>query len=675
MKKEEIIRLYKEKIKRFTYNNFLYFEKSTPEISDAEFDALKKEILNLEKDYTFLKHKDSPSKNIGFKPSKNFKKVLHKVPMLSLANAFSEEDLKNFEKKIFNFLDQKKNKILEYSAEPKIDGISASLTYKKGKFIQGLSRGDGKQGEDITFNLLTIKDIPKYITSKDFPKEIDIRGEVFIKNSDFKKIKDNFANPRNAASGSLRQKNPSDTKKIPLKFIAYTYGYEKGLAVNTQSEFLEKLKKWGFKINPQNKVASGIKDLMSNYRKIEDKREELDFDIDGIVYKINNLSLQKRLGNVANAPRWAIAHKFSANKSVSIILNIDIQVGRTGALTPVAKIKPVKIGGVVVSNATLHNEDEILRKDIRVGDTVIIERAGDVIPHVVSVDVKKRSKDSKKFVFPVHCPSCGSLTVKDYNEVTKKKDAVRRCSSVGYDCEEIAKEKIKHFVSKEAFNIDGFGKKIVEKFWQIGFVRLPQDIFKLNYDKIASLDGWGKLSVANLRYSINEKKIISLEKFIYSLGIRHIGLENAKLISKHLKKLSSLIDLSKKNNFQELLNVDGIGETQVNSIKNFFSNDTNFMVLEELGQILTIKNQLESKKTGLLSNKTFMLTGKLNGMSRAEAKSLIELNSGSIISNISKKLDFLIAGEKPTKRKVDMALALNIKVLSQEEWNKMLKKT
>ena len=675
MKKEEIIRLYKDKIKKFTYNNFLYFEKSTPEISDAEFDALKKEILQLEKDYTFLKHKNSPSKNVGFKPSKNFKKVSHKVPMLSLANAFSEEDLKNFEKKIFNFLDQKQDKILEYSAEPKIDGISASLTYKKGKFIQGLSRGDGKQGEDITSNLLTIKDIPKFITNKDFPKEIDIRGEVFIKNSDFKKIKDNFANPRNAASGSLRQKNPSDTKKIPLKFIAYTYGYEKGLGVSTQSEFLEKLKKWGFKINPQNKVISGIKDLMSNYKNIENKREELDFDIDGIVYKINNLSLQKRLGNVANAPRWAIAHKFSANKSISKILNIDVQVGRTGALTPVAKIKPVKIGGVVVSNATLHNEDEIVRKDIRVGDTVTIERAGDVIPHVVSVDIKKRDKDSKKFIFPVHCPSCGSLTVKDYNEITKKKDAVRRCSSVGYNCEEIAKEKIKHFVSKEAFNIDGFGKKIVEKFWQIGFVRLPQDIFKLNYDKIASLDGWGKLSVANLRYSINEKKIISLEKFIYSLGIRHIGLENAKLISKHLKKLSNLINLSKKNNFQELLNVDGIGETQINSIKNFFSNETNLMVLEELGKILTIKNQIETKKTGLLSNKTFMLTGKLDGMSRAEAKSLIELNSGSIVSNISKKLDYLIAGQKPTKRKVDMALALNIKVLSQEEWNKLLKKT
>ncbi len=674
MEKEEIIKLYKEKIKRYTYNNFLYFEKSTQEISDAEFDALKKEILKLEKDYTFLKHKDSPSKNVGFKPSKNFKKVLHKVPMLSLANAFSEEDLKNFEKKIFNFLDRKQDKILEYSAEPKIDGISASLTYKKGKFIQGLSRGDGKQGEDITSNLLTIKDIPKFITSKDFPKEIDIRGEVFIKNSDFKKIKDNFANPRNAASGSLRQKNPSDTKKIPLKFIAYTYGYEKGLGVSTQSEFLEKLKKWGFKINPQNKVISGIKDLMSNYKNIENKREELDFDIDGIVYKINNLSLQKRLGNVANAPRWAIAHKFSANKSISKILNIDIQVGRTGALTPVAKIKPVKIGGVVVSNATLHNEDEIVRKDIRVGDTVTIERAGDVIPHVVSVDKDKRDKDIKKFVFPTKCP-CGFKTVKEFNKITKKFDAVRRCPDRGFDCDIMAIEKLKHFVSKEAFNIDGLGKKIVEQFWELKLIKLPQDIFSLDYSKIEKLDGWGKLSVANLRYSINEKKIIPLEKFIYSLGIRHIGLENAKLISKHLKKLSNLINLSKKNNFQELLNIDGIGETQINSIKNFFSNVTNLMVLEELGQILTIKNQLEPKKTGLLSNKTFMLTGKLNGMSRAEAKSLIELNSGSIISNISKKLDFLIAGEKPTKRKVDMALALNIKVLSQEEWNKMLKKT
>ena len=675
MKKEEIKKIYKEKIKKFVHFNFLYFEKSNPKVSDAEFDDLKNEILKLEKDYKFLNHKDSPSNNVGFKPSKNFKKVKHKVAMLSLANAFEEEDLKNFEKKILNFIDKKNNFILEYSAEPKIDGISASLNYKNGVFVQGLSRGDGKEGEDITSNLMTIDDIPKNIKSDDFPEEIDIRGEVFIKNSDFKKIKDKFANPRNAASGSLRQKNSEDTKKIPLKFIAYTYGYEKSLNVNSQGEFLGKLKKWGFNINPLNKILSGTKNLISNYKNIENKRDDLDFDIDGIVYKINDIKLQKRLGNVANAPRWAIAHKFSANKATSEILNIEIQVGRTGALTPVAKIKPVNIGGVVVSNATLHNEDEIIRKDIRVGDIATIERAGDVIPHVISVDIKKRKNNSKKFIFPISCPSCGSKTIKEYNQVTKKKDAVRRCSSEGYECEKIAKEKIKHFVSKEAFNIDGFGKKIVENFWQIKLIRLPQDIFNLNYDRLQSLDGWGKLSVANLKYSINLKKTISFERFIYSLGIRHIGLENAKLISKHLKSPSNFIRMEKNKNFKELLNIDGIGETQINSIKNFFSNATNLKVIKELLKILNIQNAVEIKGDGLLANKSFMLTGKLDGMSRAEAKSVIELNSGSIVSNVSKKLDYLIIGEKPTKKKIDMAKELKVKIISQEEWNKMLNKT
>ena len=675
MKKEEIKKIYNEKIKKFVHYNFLYFEKSNPKVSDAEFDDLKNEILKLEKDYKFLNHKDSPSNNVGFKPSKNFKKVKHKVAMLSLANAFDEEDLKNFEKKILNFIDKKNNFILEYSAEPKIDGISASLNYKNGVFVQGLSRGDGKEGEDITSNLMTIDDIPKNIKSGDFPEEIDIRGEVFIKNSDFKKIKDKFANPRNAASGSLRQKNSEDTKKIPLKFIAYTYGYEKSLNVNSQVEFLGKLKKWGFNINPLNKILSGTKNLISNYKNIENKRDDLDFDIDGIVYKINDIKLQKRLGNVANAPRWAIAHKFSANKATSEIQNIEIQVGRTGALTPVAKIKPVNIGGVVVSNATLHNEDEIIRKDIRVGDIATIERAGDVIPHVISVDIKKRKNNSKKFIFPISCPSCGSKTIKEYNQVTKKKDAVRRCSSEGYECEKIAKEKIKHFVSKEALNIDGFGKKIVENFWQIKLIRLPQDIFNLNYDRLQSLDGWGKLSVANLKYSINLKKTISFERFIYSLGIRHIGLENAKLISKHLKSPSNFIRMEKNKNFKELLNIDGIGETQINSIKNFFSNATNLKVIKELLKILNIQNAVEIKVDGLLANKSFMFTGKLDGMSRAEAKSVIELNSGSIVSNVSKKLDYLIIGEKPTKKKIDTAKELKVKIISQEEWNKMLNKT
>lgn len=419
MKKEEIKKLYKKKINQFKKNNFLYFEKNAPKISDSSFDQLKSEILELEKKFSFLKSQDSPSKVLGFKPSKNFNKVSHKKPMLSLANAFSEEDLKNFEKKIFNFLDQSQNTALEYSAEPKIDGISASLLYKNGEFVQGLSRGDGKEGEDITANLKTIKDIPKKINSKNFPEEIDIRGEVFIQNSDFETIKEKFANPRNAASGTLRQKNPEDTKKIPLKFIAYTYGFEKGMKIENQSEFLNYLDKWGFKTNPFNKTLIGIEELMKNYISIEKIRNEINFDIDGIVYKINDFKIQKRLGNVANAPRWAIAHKFSANKGVSKILDIDIQVGRTGALTPVAKIKPINIGGVVVSNATLHNEDEINRKDIRIGDVAIVERAGDVIPHVVSVDKDKRNKDIKKFIFPTKCP-CGFNTVKEFNKITKK---------------------------------------------------------------------------------------------------------------------------------------------------------------------------------------------------------------------------------------------------------------
>ncbi len=675
MKKEEIKKLYKKKIIQFKKNNYLYFEKNAPKINDADFDQLKIEILELEKKFSFLKSQDSPSKVLGFKPSKNFNKVSHKKPMLSLANAFSEEDLKNFEKKIFNFLDHSKNTTLEYSAEPKIDGISASLFYKNGEFVQGLSRGDGKEGEDITANLKTIKDIPKKINSKNFPEEIDIRGEVFIQNSDFENIKKKFANPRNAASGTLRQKNPEDTKKIPLKFIAYTYGYEKGMNIKNQTEFLHYLNEWGFKTNPLNKTLIGIETLMKNYSFIEKKRNEIDFDIDGIVYKINDFKIQKRLGNVANAPRWAIAHKFSANKGVSKILDIDIQVGRTGALTPVAKIKPINIGGVVVSNATLHNEDEIVRKDIRINDIAVIERAGDVIPHIISVDKEKREKNSKRFNFPVNCPSCGSKTVKEFNNLTKKEDSVRRCSSEGFECEKVSVEKLKHFVSKEAFNIDGLGKKIVENFWALKLIRLPQDIFSLNFDKIEKLDGWGKLSISNLKYSIQERTNISFERFIYSLGIRHIGLENAKLISKSLKKSSNFLSLSKDENFEELLNIDGIGETQINSIKNFFSNKTNLKIVNELINLLNINEAQTIKKDGVLANKTFMLTGKLNGISRAEAKSLIEENSGSIVSNVSKKLDYLIVGEKPTKRKVESAKKLKIKILNQQEWSKILNKS
>ena len=675
MDKKKIKSKYNQKIKLINDYNENYYDKSKPLVEDKEYDELKKDILLLEKNYTFLSSANSPSKIVGYKPSKNFKKASHRVPMLSLANAFTEDDLLNFEKKILNFISEKENFEISYSAEPKIDGISASLTYKNGNFIKGLSRGDGKEGEDITENLATIEDIPKKIVSNNFPKEIDIRGEVFIQNSDFQNIKDKFANPRNAASGSLRQKNPNDTSKIPLKFIAYTFGYEQGLKVESQIKYLDKLNEWGFKTNPFNKLITNVKNLLVNYSKIEKKRAEIDFDIDGIVYKINDFKLQKRLGNVANAPRWAIAHKFSSNKAISIIKSIDIQIGRTGALTPVAKIEPINIGGVIVSNATLHNEDEINRKDIRIGDTVVVERAGDVIPHILSVNIKKRSKDIKKFIFPKNCPSCGSKTVKEFNNITKKNDAVRRCTSDGYECEKIAIEKIKHFVSKEALNIEGFGKKIVENFYQLKLIKLPQDIFKLDFKKIEFLEGWGKLSVENLKYSINEKKNISLEKLIYSLGIRHIGLENAKLISKYFKSFSKFKDLSKDKKYNELLNIDGIGETQINSIKNFFSNKTNLDILKQLHEILNIRDTLAENNNGILKNKTFMLTGKLNGISRAEAKSLIEENSGTTVSNVSKKLSYLIVGEKPTKRKIETAKQLSIIILDQNQFLKLLNKT
>ncbi len=670
---EKINQIYLKKIKLFQKYNKHYYDLNKPLVEDLIFDNLKLEIFDLEKKYNFLNHKNSPKNSIGFKPSKIFKKVKHKTPMLSLGNAFDRDDLLNFEKKILNYLNLEKKFIIEYSAEPKIDGISASLIYKNGKFIAGLSRGDGKEGEDITENLKTISDIPKDVSSKNFPYEIDIRGEVFIQNSDFKKLENKFANPRNAASGSLRQKNPKETKKIPLKFIAYTFGYERGLKVKSQDEFLEKLKEWGFKTNPLNKKIKKIDNLIKNYNLIEKKRSEIDFDIDGIVYKINDFKLQKRLGNVANSPRWAVAHKFSANSAASKIENIEIQVGRTGALTPVAKIKPVNIGGVIVSNATLHNEEEIIRKDIRIGDTVLIERAGDVIPHVISVDLKLRGKNSKKFNFPQTCPSCGSQTVKDFNLTTKKKDAVRRCSNEGYECEKIAIEKIKHFVSKEAFNIEGFGKKIVENFWNLELIRLPQDIFKLDYTKIETLDGWGKQSVANLKYSINSKKNISFERFIYALGIRHIGLENAKIISKNLKSLKNFIALSEKNNLEDLINIDGIGETQINSIKNFFKDQKNLGILNNLQEVIFVKDAEIKKTDGLFNNKTFMFTGKLSNMSRSEAKSIIEQNSGSIVSNVTKKLDYLIVGEKPTNRKVDAAKNLKVKILDQFSWLKMIK--
>ena len=660
---------YLKKIYEFKKHNKFYYENSSPLISDKEYDKLKKEILDLEKKYTFLKNNFSPSQTVGFKPSKNFLKFKHRQKMLSLSNAFKEEDLINFEKKIFNFLN--KNVYLEYSVEPKIDGISASLTYKNGVLVYGVSRGDGREGEIITDNLKTIKDIPHKVENSNFPKDIEIRGEVFINKNDFEKIKGTFANPRNAASGSLRQKNSAETSKIPLNFIAYTFGYFEDNKFKLQSDFLNDLQIWGFKTSKYNKIVKDISGLVSLHNKFEKERFQLEYDVDGLVYKVNNLQLQKRLGFTSNAPRWAIAHKFSADYTYSEILNIDIQIGRTGALTPVAKVKAVNIGGVVVSNATLHNEDEILRKDIRIGDTVKIERAGDVIPHVIEVDFKKRKNSSKKFIFPTKCPSCGSKTEKDFNKITKKYDAVRRCGSEGFECEKIAIEKIKHFISKEALNIDGLGKKVVEKFWDLKLIKSPEDIFKLDYDKISNLDGWGKKSISNLKYSIEKANEVTLDRFIFSIGIRHIGIENAKLIADHSKTIENFLDIINKKNINQLLNIDGIGETQIQSIEKFIKNRANINNINKLQKVLSIQ-KLEINKKGKLKDKTFMFTGKLIDISRAEAKSLVEKNSGSIVSTVNKKLNFLIIGEKPTNKKVELAKKIGVKIINQQEWTKLL---
>ena len=671
MSEISISKVYKEKIKKLLIHNKYYYEKSSPKISDSDYDKLKNEILELEKKYPELISSNSPSLQIGFKPSKNFKKLKHRVKMLSLSNVFSVDDLKNFQKKILNYLNLPDSTNLEFSVEPKIDGISASLTYKNGKLVSGVSRGDGYEGELITENLKTIKDIPKKIEKNDFPDDIDIRGEVFIGIQDFEKINNKFANPRNAASGSLRQKNPDETKKIPLNFIAYSYGFLSENKFKKQSEFLSALKTWGFKTNKFNKIISGTSELVNNHNKMENLRFNLNYDIDGLVYKVNDTSLQTRLGNVSNAPRWATAHKFSAKSSYSQILNIEIQIGRTGALTPVAKIKPVNIGGVVVSNASLHNEDEIKRKDIRIGDYVKIERAGDVIPHVIQVDISKRPKNAKKFIFPNKCPSCHSNIIKEFNLSTKKYDAIKRCTSEGYDCDKISIEKLKHFISKDALNIDGLGKKVIEKFWHLSFIRYPYDIFNLDFKKIEKLEGWGTLSASNLKFSIENSKIISLDKLIYSLGIRHIGQENAKLLADNIQSVEKLSKIDNSFNFESFLNIDGIGETQIKSLKKFFSNKTNIKIISELKKYLKIKFS-KRKNDGKLKNKTFLITGKLSGISRAEAKSIIENNSGKILSTINNKLDYLVTGEKPTSKKIIKAKELSIKILSQSDFNKLI---
>ena len=673
--KKKILIQYKKIINTLEKHNKHYFINDNPIITDSEFDKIKKHALQLEDKYPYLQKLQKPvTKIVGAKPSNQFKKVKHLAPMLSLANAFNQDDMKDFLKKIKNFLNIK-NTQLEILSEVKIDGISATLIYEKGFLKKGLSRGDGVTGEDILDNLKTISNIPTRIISKDIPELLEIRCEIFISKKDFGKIQHKFANPRNAAGGSLRQKDPNQTSKIPLKYFAYGFGAMEPMMFKKQSDFLDKIKQWGFVINPLSKVVTGVEEIQKEHNNIDSIRSSLDYDIDGLVYKINDLKLQRRLGNTSNSPRWAIAYKFSAEKAITTIKDIIIQVGRTGAITPVAKVQPVTVGGVVVSNATLHNEDEIGRKDIRIGDTISLQRAGDVIPQVVSVDISKRNKDSKKFVFPMKC-LCGAETKKEFSRSTKKQDAVRRCIK-GYDCKFTAKEKLKHIVSKEAFNIDGLGKKVIEQFWDLDLIKEPANIFELNYDIIKKLEGWGELSINNLKKAIKKSQIISLDRFIFSIGIRHIGQENAKILASFfssIKNFSKLFNLEdRKKILLSLADLDGIGETQIESIDNFFSSKLNKEIIKKLIDKLDISNYIKKNIDGKFSNKKLMFTGGFKNMGRSEAKLIAENNGGKVLGSISKNLDFLIVGDsKPTKKKVDQAKKLKIKILFEKDWNKIL---
>ncbi len=670
----DIIKNYQKKIKLIRKYNRFYYNNDSPKVSDAEYDKLKREIIEIEEKNKFLAKFGTIKDVVGAEPSNKFKKIKHIKPMLSLSNAFNKEDIQNFEKKINNYLNNIKIKI-DFFSEPKIDGISATLIYEKGNLIRGVSRGDGETGEDILQNLMTIKQIPKKIKEQNIPKILEIRGEVYIGKKDFQIIKKKFANPRNAAGGSLRQKNPKDTEKIPLKFLAHGFGVIDPMIFETQSEFINKIKSWGFFTNPYNKLLKNVSDIEDHHAQIEKMRSSLDYDIDGLVCKVNNIELQNRLGNTSNSPRWATAYKFSSEKAFTKINNITIQVGRTGAITPVAKVEPVTVGGVVVSNATLHNEDEIIRKDIRVGDHITIQRAGDVIPQVVSVDKLKRKKESKKYIFPDKC-LCGFPTKKEISKTTQKKDAVRRCMR-GYECDFTAKEKLKHIVSKEAFDIEGLGKKVIDNFWDLNFIRKPSDIFKLNYSKFKNLEGWGTLSINNLKKAIDKSKNIALERFIYSIGIRHIGLENAKILANFFKtseKFSELFDQTKRKNILvNLEELDGIGYTQAESIENFFSNKTNSENINLLLKVLNIINYKKIIKKGKLGNKNIMFTGGFKKMSRSEAKSLAENNGAKILGTVSKKLDYLVIGDsKPTKSKIDKAKKLKVRIVIEKDWYKLL---
>jgi DNA ligase (NAD+) len=678
----ELERLARE----ITHHDKLYYAKDAPELTDAEYDALRQRNVEIEMRFPELVRPDSPSERVGTTPSEQFTKAVHAVPMLSLGNAFSDEDVREFVVRIQRFFKQGEANDACFVAEPKIDGLSISLRYEQGELVLAATRGDGATGENVTNNIRTIQDIPQSLSGQGVPDIFEVRGEIFMTHGEFARLnaaqeaagKQTYVNPRNTAAGSLRQLDPSVTASRKLHFFAYAWGETSALPADTQLGVIKAMGSWGFPINPLTRSCASVEEMLAAHSEIEAARASLGYDIDGVVYKVDRLDLQERLGFVSRAPRWAIAHKFPAEKATTILKDIEIQVGRTGSLTPVAKLEPVTVGGVVVQNATLHNEDEIARKDVREGDTVIIQRAGDVIPQVVSVVLEKRPEDSKPFEVLTQCPACGSYAVRETNPKTGKEDATRRCTG-GLICPAQAVERLKHFVSRNAYDIEGMGSKQIEAFYEEGRVMKPGDIFTLEAqnartDKpLQEKEGWGEQSVANLFSAINARRSISLDRFIYALGIRHVGETTARLMAKNYGTIDALRTVMRaardheSPEYAELNNIDGIGQVVADAIVEFFAEAHNEEVLDALLEEVTPEEFVVEEADSPVTGKTVVFTGSMERLSRTEAKVMAERYGAKVAGSVSTKIDYVVAGEAAGS-KLKKAQDLGVSILTEDEW-------
>ncbi len=689
--KAELKRLAAE----IAHHDQLYYRKDAPEISDAEYDALRERNAAIEARFPALRRPDSPSDRVGAAPVEAFGKVRHAVPMLSLGNAFDEEEVADFMGRVRRFLGLGAEATIEVVAEPKIDGLSISLTYEDGRLVQGATRGDGVEGENVTPNVKTIKQVPQRLSGRNVPGRIEVRGEIYLAHADFKKLNAEqsasggkvFANPRNAAAGSLRQLDPSITARRPLRFFAYAWGAASALPAKTQSGAIECFGRWGLPTNPLLRVCDSLEDVLAYYREIGAKRASLGYDIDGVVYKVNRLDWQERLGFVSRAPRWAIAHKFPAEEVTTKLLDIEIQVGRTGALTPAAKLEPVTVGGVVVSNATLHNEDEIARKDIRIGDAVIVRRAGDVIPQVMGAVLDKRPKGAKPYKFPHLCPVCGSAAVREVDAKTGEADVVRRCTG-GLICRAQLKERLKHFVSRNAFDIEGLGEKQIELFYDEDLIKEPAHIFTLAARdarlppeaRLAAKKGFGEKSVDNLFKSIEARRKTPLDRFIYALGIRHVGETTARDLAKALGTLDAFRDVAVaaakggkgSEAYRELDDIEGIGETVVDALIAFFGEPHNIKALDDLLEQVDVQPFVRAAAAASpVTDKTVVFTGSLEKMTRNEAKALAERLGAKVSGSVSKKTDYVVAGADAGS-KLAKAREAGVTVLTEDEWLKLV---